>query len=233
VSLGNGAIVELGTNESIDSANPGRPNAQFAPFVDAIITQVGMRLGIPREVLVKSYTSSYTAAQAALLDAWRTFRTRRDRHAMMFCQPIYEAWLDEAVAVGYVAAPGYFSNALVRRAWQGAQWVGDGPGAIRPDIAVESAERRIELGIITLEAESVLHDGVKWSSKYAQLTREATQMASLRRLRGDVPRPVGRPAVQPGQDDPSNPEDPAQDAVPPGQQSAPQGMPQGGRQRIS
>lgn len=216
IGLGNGSIVELAQNESIETANPGRPNAQFAPFVDAIFTQVGVRLGVPKEVLLKVYNSSYTAAQASFLDAWRTFRTRRDRHAMYFCQPVYQAWLDEAVATGYVAAPGYFSNALVRRAWQGAQWVGDGPGAIRPDIAVESAVKRVDAGISTLEAESVLHDGVKWSVKYPQLLREAELMRKLREERGEVPdgmpapNPPGQPRQQPmppGAPDPEDPED--------------------------
>lgn len=170
--LGNGLVVELGQNESINSANPGRPNALFDPFVNSIVRQIGMRLGIPYEVLVKHYTASYSAARAAMLDAWRYFRTRRDRHATYFCAPIYEAWLDEAVAAGYVSAPGYFADPLIRRAWLGHAWVGDGPGAIDPVKEVEAAERRVKLGISTLEAESILHDGGKLRPKLRQRARE-------------------------------------------------------------
>lgn len=170
--LGNGLAVELGKGESIESANPGRPNALFDPFVSSIIRQIGMLLEIPYEVLIKHYTSSYTAARAALIDAWRHFRVRRSHLAEQLCAPIYAAWLDEAVAAGYVRCPGYWGNPLVRRAWQGAVWIGDGPGAVDPVKEIEAAERRVALNISTLEAESVLHDGGKWRTKLRQRQRE-------------------------------------------------------------
>ena len=39
--LGNGLAVDLAKGEKIETANPGRPNAQFDPFVAAIIKQIG------------------------------------------------------------------------------------------------------------------------------------------------------------------------------------------------
>lgn len=170
--LGNGLVVELGQREDISTANPGRPNAQFDPFVTAILKQVGMVLEIPYEVLVKHYSSSYTAARGALLDAWQAFRVRRERVAQQICQPIYEAWMDEAVASGYVSAPGYFADPLTRMAWLGALWIGDGPGVIDPVKEVDAAERRVSLKISTREAESLLHDGGKLRRKLRQLARE-------------------------------------------------------------
>lgn len=177
--LGNGLVVELGKNEKIESANPGRPNAQFDPFVNAIVRQIGMMLGIPYEVLVKHYTSSYSAARAAMLDAWRYFRTRRDRHATYFCAPIFEAWMDEAVSTGYISAPGYFADPLLRRAWLGHTWIGDGPGSLDPVKEVKAAADRVDLGISTREAESILHDGGKLRPKLRQLAREARLMREM------------------------------------------------------
>lgn len=178
--LGNGLVVDLGVGEKVETANPGRPNAQFDPFVNAIIRQIGLVLEIPFEVLVKSYNSSYSASRAALLDAWRVFRTRRDRMAQQFCSPVFAAWMDEAVAVGYVQAPGYYTSPLVRRAWLGCMWIGDGPGSLDPTKEVDAAERRIALAISTHEAESLLHDGGKLRPKIRQLLREQTLMAGLR-----------------------------------------------------
>ena len=174
--LGPGAIVEMGKGDKVESANPGRPNSNFDPFVTAIIRQVGLLLQIPYEVLVKHYTASYSAARAALLDAWRFFRARRDWLATEFCQPVYEAWLDEAVATGYVSAPGYFADPLVRKAWAGATWVGDGPGAIDPLKEALAAKERVALSISTLAAESVLHDGIEWDVKLRQRQRERQKL---------------------------------------------------------
>ena len=203
--LGNGLVVELGKNESINTANPGRPNSQFDPFVQAIIRQIGLLLEIPFEVLVKHYSSSYSAARAALLDAWSYFRVRRDRLATQFCQPVFEAWMDEAVAVGYVRAPGYFADPLVRRAWLLAEWTGDGPGAIDPLKEVQSADARVRLGISTREAESLAHDGRRLGPKLRQLAREEAAMAGLQ-MSGPAAggMPGGAPGQQPGDDNPGD-----------------------------
>jgi len=201
--LGNGLWVELGKGEKITTANPGRPNAEFDPFVQAIIRQIGLRLEIPYEVLVKHYTSSYTAARAAMEDAWRHFFTRRQRRAEQFCQPIYEAWLDEAVANGYVRAPGYFASPLVRLAWQGAMWIGDGPGILDPVKEIEAAERRVALTISTRQGESLLYDGGKWRQKVRQLRREKVvlDMADLGAPKPQPQSPAVSPAMRPpGQD---------------------------------
>ncbi|XJI81796.1 phage portal protein (plasmid) [Escherichia coli] len=106
--MGNGSIVSLGEGESIDTANPGRPNTAFDGFVVAICRQIGAALELPYELLVKHFTASYSASRAALLEAWKMFRMRRDWMVQSFCQPIYEEWLTEAVAKGRVIAPGFF-----------------------------------------------------------------------------------------------------------------------------
>ncbi|MGZ7263521.1 phage portal protein, partial [Streptococcus pyogenes] len=65
--LGDGLVMELDEGESIETANPGRPNAQFDPFVMAMWKMIGGALGVPFEILVKHFTASYSASRAALL----------------------------------------------------------------------------------------------------------------------------------------------------------------------
>lgn len=169
---GPGKAVNLLPGEDVVSVNPGRPNSEFDPFVQAIVRQVGVALEVPFEVLIKHFTASYSAARAALLDAWRFFRGRRDWLATNFCAPIYRLWMDEAVATGRLYAPGYFADPLLRKAWQSAVWIGDGPGSIDPQKEVDAARARVELGISTRAAESILHDGVDWEVKHRQLVKE-------------------------------------------------------------
>ena len=170
--LGNGLIVDLADGESIETANPGRPNANFDPFVQAIVQQIGVALELPFEVLMKHFQSSYSAARAALLDAWRFFRCRRDWLAENFCKPVYEAWMDEAVAMGRIAAPGYFSSPAIRKAYLGSRWIGDAPGSIDPLKEVNAAEKRLDIGISTLADESVAYDGGDWEPKHRQQVKE-------------------------------------------------------------
>jgi lambda family phage portal protein len=172
MDAGGGKAVNLLPGEDIESANPGRPNAAFDPFVQAILRQVGALLELPFEILIKHYTSSYTAARAAMLDAWRFFRGRRDWIASGITQPVYETLLAEAVSRGRIAAPGYFADPAIRKAWCSAAWIGDGPGSVDPQKEVGAAKERIELGISTRAAESILHDGGDWRAKHKQLVEE-------------------------------------------------------------
>jgi lambda family phage portal protein len=168
-----GQAVNLLPGEDVVTANPARPNEQFDPFVSACFAQIGMAVGIPKEVLCMHFQSSYSAARGALLVAWRFFMGWRDWLATYLCQPIYELWLEHEVAEGRIAAQGFFADEVVRAAWCGAQWVGDGPGSIDPEKDANAAEKRLAIGISTLEAESILHDGVDWETKHRQQQKEA------------------------------------------------------------
>ena len=170
--LESGKAVNLLPGESIESNTPGRPNPQFDPFVLAILRQIGVALELPFEVLVMHFQSSYTAARAALLMAWKFFRVERDMLVTELCQPVYELWLADEVADGRITARGFFADSIVRAAWCAAVWTGDGPGSIDPAKEVAAAKQRVDMEISTLEAESILHDGVSWEVKHRQRVKE-------------------------------------------------------------
>lgn len=192
-----GKVVNLMPGEEPVTVTPGRPNPAFDPFFNAIASQIGTALGIPFEVLIKRFNSSYSASKAAFLEAWRFFYRMRDFIATEFCQPVFEAWLDEEVAAGRIAAPGYFADPMLREAWCGAEWVGDGPGSLDPLKDVKAARERVDMEISTLADESILHDGKPWPAKHRQRTREL----NLQRADGTLPPPKpGQAAPAPGQD---------------------------------
>jgi lambda family phage portal protein len=171
-SLRSGSAINLLPGESVESPALGRPNPNFDPFMTAFAGYVGIALGIPREVLLKAFNASYSAARAALLDAWRTWSIRRLWLASKFCQPVYEEWLADEVATGKISAPGFFADAVMRAAWCGAAWSGDGPGALDPLKEAKAARERMDLGITTLAEETVAYDGGDWDVKHRQRARE-------------------------------------------------------------
>jgi len=164
--------INLLPGESIESASPGRPNPEFDPFWTAMVRQMGMALEIPYEVLVMHFQSSYTAARGALLMAWKFFKARRDLLATKLCQPVYELWLALEVSEGRRACPGFFASPEIRAAWCNAIWTGDGPGSVDPQKEVTAARDRVEMEISTLDAESILHDGIDFATKHKQRTKE-------------------------------------------------------------
>lgn len=173
---GPGKAVNLLPGESVEVPNLGRPNANFDPFFLSMLKQIGPVLEIPFEVLIKHFSSSYSASRAALLDFWRFVRVRRDFMASYFCDPIKELWFEEAVALGRIPAPGFFSDPRIRQAYTQVSWVGDTPGSIDPEKEVNAAEKRIQLGISTREKESIAYDGGDWEANIVQLAKEQEMM---------------------------------------------------------
>ena len=172
-ALGNGAIIGLAEGEDITTANPGRPNAQFDPFIQAILRQIGVALELPFELLIKHFTASYSAARAALLEAWRFFMTQRTWLAQQFCQKVYEAWLLEAVLLGRIQAPGFVSgDTAIRAAFLGSQWTGTAPGQIDPLKEIQAARERISLGVSTLSRETAMLTGEDWEKTHKQTVKE-------------------------------------------------------------
>jgi len=172
IEMGYGSVLGIPGNASVEFANPARPNTAFDPFVIAITRQIGMALELPFEVLLKHFTASYSAARAALLDAWDYFKRRRHWLACQFCQPVYEAIITEAVIMGRLSAPGFFSDPAIRKAWLGTRWVGDAPGEIDPVKAVNAAKGRVEMFITTLEEEREAMIGSDHEAIQPQIVRE-------------------------------------------------------------
>lgn len=169
---GPGKVVNLLPGETPISPNLGHPNVNFDPFFLSMVTQVGTALEIPREVLLKHFSSSYSASRAALLDFWATIRVRRDFMVTKFCEPIKELWFVEGVANGRIEAPGFFNDPRLRSAYTRANWIGDGQGSIDPAKEIGAAIDRIDSSVSTLEKECIAYDGGDWESNLKQRIKE-------------------------------------------------------------
>ena len=186
------------------SVNPSRPNPQFAPFVDGVMTQIGMALGLPRELLVKQFNSSYSASKAALLDAWVYIRGMRYWLAGSFCQPVYETWLAEAVAIGRIAAPGFFTDPLLRWAYTRAAWPGDSMGSINPKDEVEAYTRAIDARLMTREQAEWQLFGTDFNQTFDQKADEIKRLAAADMLPAAAPGAAA--PQQPGAQPPKEPQ---------------------------
>lgn len=191
VALGSGSVVDLGPNESIETANPARPNANFDPFFQAIIRKIGVALGIPHEVLVMHFTASYSASRAALETAWQFFMDRRVWLARNFCQPVYEWFLYEAIARGIVKAPGFFDDPIRRLAWCGAEWIGPARIVLDPSKEAEAEKAWVDMGVKTLEEVTTNQTGGDWWRNQEQRGRE---VELRRKLKLEPEEPAAAPA---------------------------------------
>jgi len=170
--LGVGAINVLGEGESIEIADPKRPTNSFEAFINSLAKSIGAALEIPQELLLKSFTSSYSASRAALLEAWKMFKMRRNWLSSDFCQPIYEEWLTEAVASGRIEAPGFFKDETIRKIWCKAEWYGPTQGQLDPVKEVNAAKERVNNGFSTRQKETMELTGTDFYNNVKQLKKE-------------------------------------------------------------
>ena len=169
--LQSGMIVDLAPGEEIQVADSQRPNTAFDAFTTSILRQIGMALEIPYEVLTKAYTASYSAARAAIIDAWMFFMKERAFLVESFCQPVWEWAISEAVASGRLDAPGFFDDPLIRDAWLGCDWVGSSVPQIDPEKEANAARAWNELGIWSKQDISNQQNR-DWDNTFKQMVRE-------------------------------------------------------------
>ena len=184
-TMGSGAIVGLAEGESISTANPGRPNATFDPFVQSILRQIGAALGLPFELLIQHFTKSYSAARTAMLNAWKVFMTRRGFMVDHFCNLVYELWMEEAVLRGRIIAPGFLNDPMLRKAYLGNMWIGPSQGQIDPTKETAAAQARVDGFFSNIAVESAAM-GIDFDQNIKQIKREQTKLAEVKEIMNPV-----------------------------------------------
>ena len=100
-------------------------------------------------MLLKQFNSSYSASRAALLEFWKSVKMHREWFVADWCRPIYEVFIHEAVARGRLKAPGFFDDPIKRKAWLGAEFVGQPQGMLDPTKEIQAEEMMCKNGFST------------------------------------------------------------------------------------
>lgn len=172
LALGDGAVVDLYGGEDIQTANPNRPAGVFSAFVEALQKQICAALGMPLDVVLRAFNSSYSASRAAILDADRTYRIYRRQLEHDVLNPIYRLWLHLAVSFGLVEADGFSERPYL---WDGASWFSDAIPSIDPTKEADAAEKRIKAGLTTYAREAEELTGMDYQTLIRQLAFEEAQ----------------------------------------------------------
>ena len=170
--MGPGTVLHLGPNEDVKFGNPSIPTPGFDTFVKVLCKEIGAALNIPYDVLMKEFNASYSASRAALMEAWEAFKMRRQTLVDKFCQPVYETWLAEAVALGRVNAPGFFTDPIIRAAYCKAQWLGPVQGQLDPTKEVKADILAVQHGFKTHEQVTREYGGGDWLENVEHLKEE-------------------------------------------------------------
>lgn len=178
--LGSGTWVDLAPGETAKVVSAVRPSSQFDPFFLATMKQIGMALEIPFEVLIKHFSSSYSAARAALLEANKMYKEKRSFIVDKFCRPVFEEFLTEAVIKGRVNAPGFLSDIAIRAAYLKTIWTGPAPGQLDPAKEYDASNKACIYGFSYRGKETAELNGLDFEDVIKAQAREEHMLAKYK-----------------------------------------------------
>lgn len=205
VQLGPGIVNFMRPGHAVNFASPTQPQATFGDFTIAVAKFIGAATGIPYEVLLKQFNASYSASRAALLDFWKRVRKWRALMVDQFCQPTYEEWMTDAIALGRIVNfPGGFDDPLIRRAMLRCIWSGASAGSLDPQKEVAAADQKVRCGFSTVERESAELNGSNYRDNITQQSRERSEFEEADLIYPPY-RPTGGGGNPPGSTSPGQP----------------------------
>lgn len=141
-----GMIARLLPGEEIETINPSRPNASADAWIQLILRSIAVGGGVSYERMTRDYShTNYSSARSSDLEDRKTFRSDQQWLISHLCEPVWERFIEAAVAEGSLA--GIDARDLVedydgytRHGWQppGWEWVDPEKEAKASQVALET-----------------------------------------------------------------------------------------------
>lgn len=170
--LGSGSIIQLPEDVDISIADPKRPNSKFENFLYAMIKITGSETGIPFEIVLKHFASSFSASKAAIMVFWQLIQRERDFLNMILNNVVFERVIEDGILSGRITAPKFNQGEQFRKAYLNGNWHGTSRIVLEPMAEVKAARERIDLRISNRSAESMILTGTRFIDNEKQLQKE-------------------------------------------------------------
>jgi len=122
----NGRLAHLFPGQELKFHTSNHPSSDYKDFSMHLLRELARCLGLTYESATgDNVGATYSSLQAATTEIFAITKARRQNIIAPFCQPIYEAWLEEEIATGGIAFPGGYEAFLANRtAASRAEWRG-------------------------------------------------------------------------------------------------------------
>lgn len=171
-------IDELQQGEEPKAFQVNGTTEAFGEFEEAILQSVAFTFEIPPEIYRLTFSSNYSASQAAINEFKTYLNKSRTTFGENFCEPAYQEWLVAEVLAKRIDAPGLIEawrDPLqwdVIGAWMSSDWAGNIKPAVDLSKLAGGYEKLIEMGVITRDRASRELTGTKFSKNVQKLRRE-------------------------------------------------------------
>lgn len=116
-------VVRLQPGESVESINPGRPNSASEPWINLMLRGISVGTGLSYEVVSRNYSgTSYSSSRTSMLEDRRRFRRWQRYIVQHMCQPIWDAFCDQAATAGVDGFPAMTEILDDRRSSTAVEW---------------------------------------------------------------------------------------------------------------
>jgi lambda family phage portal protein len=151
-----GVFKYLAPGEAVTVPQLDAPDGQFEPFVRAMLRAMAAGLGVSYETISRDFSqSNYSSSRLSLLEDRENWKALQQYLIHNLHTPIFEAWLDAAVAVGALPLPAYQQE---RERYQEVRWVPRGWEWVDPEKEGKAYRDAVRNGFMT-QAEVVMSRG--------------------------------------------------------------------------
>ena len=185
----------------------GAGDQSFGDFEESIIQAIAWANEVPPEILRLSFSSNYSASQAAINEYKIYLNMMRKGFAEVVCQPVYEEWLlaetlnKKIVAPGLVAARRDPNQYDTYGAWVMTDWGGHIKPAVDLTKLVKGYTQMVDEGFMTRDRAARELTGTKYSKNIKKLERENLQRVDAMKPMIEAERP---PVVESPEGSPKN-----------------------------
>lgn len=179
-----GVVVdELQVGEEPKGFRSHGTDEKFGEFERAIVSAIAWGNGIPPEILLLSFSSNYSASQAAINEYKLYLNPVRTWFGRAVCTPLYHDWLLSEALDKRIDAPRLLEswrNARqydIHGAWTSCDWAGNIKPAVDLSKLVRGYAEMIAEGFMTRGRAARELTGTKYSKNVEQLLLENTQLA--------------------------------------------------------
>jgi lambda family phage portal protein len=155
-------------------------DTNFGDFEASVLRVIAWMCEIPPEILQLSFSSNYSASQAANNEFTNYLNKAREEFGADFCQPIYQEWLlSEVLSQKIITSGQQLLNAWrdplkydIFGAWLKSDWSGAVKPSTDPLKQTKAYERKVANGWITNDRAAKELNGTKFSRNMQTIKRE-------------------------------------------------------------
>lgn len=101
-----GIVSRLKPGESIESANPGRPNSAAEPWINLLLRGIAVGTGLSYEKVARDFSqTSFSSNRASELEDRRRFRRWQQYLIQHMLQPVWDGFTESAALIGHKDFP--------------------------------------------------------------------------------------------------------------------------------